>query len=177
MASRIFGVHAERILSVLLFLSVLAYVNALLLSNPRVMYAMSEDGILPSAFRRQNAKGALPLALTVFSVLAIISVFWAKEFDRLLSFTIFLDCFGMVLSAGSIFILRKRTRELNGTGIYQMRIFPWLTLVFMAAYSFVAISIALDYRNNNYAAFVGISVMAFFMLVYFLTKGLRSQHE
>ena len=42
MASKIFGAGAERILSVLLFLGVLAYVNGLLLSNPRVMYAMAK---------------------------------------------------------------------------------------------------------------------------------------
>ena len=56
MASKIFGVNAERILSVLLFLSVLAYVNVLLMSNPRVMAAMSEDKILPTSFRKRNAK-------------------------------------------------------------------------------------------------------------------------
>jgi APA family basic amino acid/polyamine antiporter len=176
MASRIFGVNAERILSAFLFLSVLAYINALLLSNPRVMYAMSEDRILPAAFQQKNSRGALPLALTVFAVLAVLSVFWAKQFDRLLSFTIFLDCFGMVLSAGSIFIIRKRTAHLNGTGIYSMKLYPWLTLVFMAAYSFVAISIALDYKKNHYAAAVGLSVLAFFMIVYFVTKAIKKQN-
>ena len=34
MASKVFGVNAERILSVLLFLSVMGYVNVLLMSNP-----------------------------------------------------------------------------------------------------------------------------------------------
>jgi len=92
MASKIFGVNAERILSMLLFLSVLAYINVLLLSNPRVMVAMSEDKILPAAFQKRNKRGALTLALTVFAGLAAIIVFWAKEFDTLLSFTIFLDC-------------------------------------------------------------------------------------
>ncbi|RYF83442.1 MAG: amino acid permease, partial [Chitinophagaceae bacterium] len=53
MASKVFGAQAERILSVLLFLGVLAYVNAVLLSNPRVMYAMGEDKILPAAFARR----------------------------------------------------------------------------------------------------------------------------
>jgi APA family basic amino acid/polyamine antiporter len=62
MASKIFGQQAERILSVLLFLGVLAYVNAVLLSNPRVMYAMSEDKILPAAFTRRNKRDALTLA-------------------------------------------------------------------------------------------------------------------
>ena len=53
----------------LLFLSVLAYINVLLLSNPRVMYAMSEDKILPAAFQQRNKRGALTLALSVFAVI------------------------------------------------------------------------------------------------------------
>jgi APA family basic amino acid/polyamine antiporter len=170
MASKIFGVNAERILSVLLFLSVLAYVNVLMLSNPRVMYAMSEDKMLPPAFQKRNNRGALTLALTLFAGLAAVSVFWAREFDTLLSFSIFLDCFGMILSAGSIFIVRKRTAHLNGTGIYSMKLYPLLPLIFMAAYLFVAISIMLDYKNNHYAAAVGSSVLAFFIGVYFIAK-------
>ncbi|MBL7744431.1 MAG: APC family permease [Chitinophagaceae bacterium] len=176
MASKIFGVNAERILSVLLFLSVLAYINALLLSNPRVMYAMSEDRILPGAFRQTNKRGALTLALSVFAIMAVLSVFWAKEFDKLLSFTIFLDCFGMVLSAGSIFIIRKRTAHLNGTGIYSMKLYPLLTLIFMAAYTFVGISIALDYKKNDYAAAVGLSVLAFFIAIYFTARAIKKQN-
>lgn len=176
MASKIFGVNAERILSVLLFLSVLAYINVLLLSNPRVMYAMSEDKILPRVFQKKNSRGALTLALTLFAALASIVVFWAQEFDTLLSFTIFLDCFGMVLSAGSIFIIRKRTAHLNGTGIYSMKLYPLLPLIFIAAYSFVAISIAFDYKNNHYAALVGLSVLAFFIAIYFLAKALKKKN-
>jgi APA family basic amino acid/polyamine antiporter len=170
MASKIFGVNAERILSVLLFLSVLAYINVLLLSNPRVMYAMSEDNILPGAFQQKNKRGALPLALSVFAALAALSVFWAKEFDTLLSFTIFLDCFGMVLSAGSIFIIRKRTQHLNGTGIYSMKLYPLLPLIFMAAYSFVAISLLI---NQTKLSLVGLGVMAGFIILYFIVKGIR----
>jgi len=33
-----------------------------------------------------------------------------------------------------------------------MRLFPVLPLIFIAAYIFVAISITLDYKNNDYAA-------------------------
>ncbi len=173
MASKVFGVHAERILSILLFLGVLAYINAVLLSNPRVMYAMSEDGILPRSFQRRNTRDALTLSLTIFALMAALIVFWAREFDTLLSFTIFLDSFGMALSAGSIFIIRKRTEHLNGTGIFSMKLYPLLPLIFIAAYAFVAISIALDYKNNNYAALVGLSVLTFFILLYFILKGIK----
>lgn len=170
MASKIFGVNAERILSVLLFLSVLAYINVLLLSNPRVMYAMSEDKILPNAFQQRNRRGALTLALSVFAGLAALTVFWAKEFDTLLSFTIFLDCFGMVLSAGSIFIIRKRTAHLNGTGIYSMKLYPLLPLIFMAAYSFVAVSLLI---NETKLSLVGLGVLAGFIIIYFIVKAIN----
>lgn len=170
MAAKIFGAQAERILSVLLFLSVLAYINAVLLSNPRVMYAMSDDGILPRAFGKTNQRGALTLSLTAFALMGAIIVFWAQAFDRILSFSIFLDCFGMALSAGSIFMLRRRTAHLDGTGIYKMRLYPLLPLVFIAAYGFVAVSIALDYKNNNYAALIGLGVLAVFLAIYFLVR-------
>ena len=180
MAGKIFGVNAERILSGFLFLSVLAYVNVLLMSNPRVMYAMSEDKILPSVFMQRNIKtDVLTVSLSVFAAMCALIVFWAKEFDTILSFTIFLDCFGMVLSAATIFILRKKTKHLDGTGIYKMKLFPLMPLVFIAAYIFVAISITLDYKKNNYAAATGLAVMAVFTGVYFLLaylkKGAKAQ--
>lgn len=173
MASKLFGAQAERILSVLLFLSVLAYVNAVLLSNPRVMYAMGEDRILPTAFTKRNNRGVLTLALTVFAGVAALVVFWAQAFDKILSFTIFLDSFGMALSAGSIFVIRKRTAHLNNTGIFSMKLYPLLPLIFIAAYTFVAISIALDYENNNYAAVIGLLVLAFFTGLYFVVRAIR----
>ncbi len=168
MASKIFGINAERILSVFLFLSVLAYVNVLLMSNPRVMAAMSDDKILPVSFGKRNTRTeVLTTSLSVFAGLCALIVFWAKEFDTILSFTIFLDCFGMVLSAATIFILRKKTKHLDNTGIYKMKLYPLLPLIFIAAYTFVAISIAFDYKNNSYAALTGLTVLAGFIGIYF----------
>ena len=109
-------------------------------------------------------------SLSIFSALCILIIFWAKQFDTILSFTIFLDCFGMVFSAGSIFIIRKRTAHLNDSGIFMMKLYPLLPLIFIAAYTFVGISIAADYRNNHYAALTGLSVLAGFMVIYFIVK-------
>ena len=174
MASHVFGNAAGNILSVLLFLSVLAYVNVLLMSNPRVMQAMSEDGVLPKAFGKRSSKNqVLTTALSVFAALCVLIVFWAKTFDEILSFSIFLDCFGMVLSAATIFILRKRTAHLNKTGIYTMRLFPLLPIVFIAAYIFVAASIFID---KPYTALLGLAILALFTALYFLLKK-RNKHQ
>jgi len=57
---------------------------------------------------------------------------------------------------------------LDDTGIYKMKLFPVLPLIFIAAYVFVAISIALDYKDNKHAALTGLAVMAVFTGLYFL---------
>ena len=166
MASKVFGVNAERILSVLLFLSVLAYVNVLLMSNPRVMAAMSDDNILPPAFKKRRVKTeVLTTSLSVFSAMCVLIIFWAKEFDTILSFSIFLDCFGMALSAGSIFIIRKKTAYLNDSGIYRMKLYPLMPIIFIAAYAFVGISILI---TDTKVSLIGIGVLAAFMIIYFI---------
>jgi basic amino acid/polyamine antiporter, APA family len=173
LASKIFGENAERVLSSFLFLSVLAYVNVLLMSNPRVMYAMSDDKILPPAFKKRNEKtGALVVSLSVFASLCALIVFWAEEFDTILSFSIFLDCFGMILSAGSIFLLRKKTAHLNDTGIYQMKLYPLLPVIFIAAYLFVAISLLV---TETKLSLIGICVLTGFVLLYFILAGIRNR--
>jgi APA family basic amino acid/polyamine antiporter len=90
-----------------------------------------------------------------------------KAFDRILSFTIFLDCFGMAASAATIFKLRKQKVRPEGKEIYQMKLYPVLPAIFIAAYSFVAISIALD---TPWTALTALLVMGAFMLIYFLSR-------
>jgi APA family basic amino acid/polyamine antiporter len=173
MAAHVFGEAAGKVLSILLFLSVLAYVNVLLLSNPRVMYAMSEDGVIPAVFGKKfRSNGVLFTSLSAFTAVCLLVVFWAKEFDEILSFTIFLDCFGMAASAGTIFILRKREVQPEGSKIYRMKIYPLMPLVFIAAYVYVAISIFIDRPGT---ALTALGVLALFMIIYFLggKRGMR----
>ena len=166
---KIFGQTGATVFSAFLFLGVLAYVNGLLMSNPRVMFAMGEDGSLPKIFSRQNNKtGVLTFSLTVFAIVCIIILFFSQQFERILTFSIFLDCFGMILSSATIFWFRKKTKHLNDKEIYKMKLFPLAPLIFIAAYIFVGISIAMDYDKNNYAALIGVAVLSVFMIIYFL---------
>jgi APA family basic amino acid/polyamine antiporter len=172
---KMFGPTGRMIASILLFIAVLAYVNVLLLSNPRVMFAMSQDGILPKSFqRREEKKDVMTVSLTVFAAMGVIVLFFAKEFDQILGFTIFLDSIGMATSAATIFILRKRTKHLDGTGIYKMSLYPLLPLVFIAAYIFVGTSIAF---NTPDLAMIGTAVFAGFLVIYFIVKKIKSPRD
>lgn len=172
-ADKMFGPMGGYVASILLFIAVLAYVNVSLLSNPRVMYAMSQDGILPAAFtKKDEKKDVLTVSLTVFSAICVIVLFFAKKFNQILSFTIFLDSIGMATSAATLFILRKRTRHLDGTGIYKMKLYPLLPIIFILAYLFIAIMIAI---SDTDFAIIGTLVFLFFLGVYFLITRFKNQ--
>ena len=173
-AQRMFGETGSLVFSVLLFIAVLAYVNVLLLSNPRVMYAMSEDGILPQAFKKKDQKrDVLTVSLTVYALISVVVLFFADTFDKILSFTIFLDSIGMVFSAATIFIIRKRTKHLDTSQIYSMKLFPLMPIIFISAYIFVATSIAIDKPQT---AITASAVLAAFLLIFFITRK-KTTHE
>ncbi len=164
--NKVFGKTGADVFSFFLFFGVLAYVNALLLSNPRVMYAMSDEGTLPKIFAKQNPKNqVLTVSLTVFAAMCIVILFFAQTFDKILNFTIFLDCFGMIASSATIFKLRKQTKHLDNTGIFKMKFYPIQPLIFMATYAFVGVSIAIQ---DIETAAIGLAVLTGFMIIYFI---------
>jgi APA family basic amino acid/polyamine antiporter len=137
------------------------------------MYAMSEDGILPAMFRKKDGKkGVLTVSLTVYALLSMATLFFLDTFDKILSFTIFLDCIGMAFSAGTLFILRKRMKNEDDSNIYKQKFYPLMPIVFIATYVFVAISIACDQPTT---ALTGLLVLAAFIAIYFITAGNRKR--
>ncbi|OQP66828.1 serine/threonine protein kinase [Niastella vici] len=168
LAGKLFGEKGYAISSVLLFLSVLAYVNVLLMSNPRVMYAMSDEGVLPAIFKRVTIKrNVILVSLTAFTALCLITLFYAKTFDEILDHTIFLDSIGMATSAATIFILRKRGVGEDKKDSYRMKLYPLLPLIFIASYLFVGASIVF---NTPKAAWVSGLVFAVFFILYFVLR-------
>lgn len=161
-----FGKAGGKVFDACMFLSVMAYVNVLLMANPRVMYAMSIDGVFPKKFSYKHPKTeALIPSLTVFAAIAILVVMLGKEVDNVLTFSIFLDCFGMTLSASTLFIMRKKM--LGNELVYKnflYKITPILSVLFVIAYCFVAVAVIID---NIEAALTGIGLMAIFMILYF----------
>ncbi|MCB9706606.1 MAG: amino acid permease [Myxococcales bacterium] len=170
LAGAAYGPAAGDALAILLFLSVLGYVNVAMLTNPRLLLAMSEDAALPGFLGRRSARGAPVAALTLFTALALVALFAAQTFDVILNYTMFLDSIGMATSAATIFVLRPRTSHLDGHGIYRMRLYPLLPLIFIAAYLFIAGSIALA---DPQAALRGLGIFAAFLAIGLVARARR----
>lgn len=170
-----FGKNGGKIFDALMFLSVLAYVNITLMSNPRVMYAMSKDKVLPKLFSYRHPKTeALVPGLAIMSALTIIITFFGKGVDNILNFTMFLDSIGMSTSAAALFVLRKRKKgALHATGLWN-KITPALAAIFVFSYFLIAVAVVI---KDVQAAIIGSGLLILFLILYFLfyhKKGLSS---
>ncbi|MCU0335181.1 MAG: APC family permease [Chitinophagaceae bacterium] len=169
-----FGKIGAKLFDFAMFISVLAYVNILLMSNPRVMYAMAQDGVLPRLFSYQHPRTqALVPGLIVFSATTIIVTFFGKGVDNILGFSIFLDSMGFITCAIALLLLRRRgvNNALVQPGLIT-RLIPALVVFFVLAYTVVATAVVLD---NWKAAVTGVVLLVLFVGVYFV--GQQSQQH
>ncbi len=163
----LFGPVGDNIFRILMFLSVMAYVNVALLSNPRVMFAMGDEGILPALFRTTTAgRGVMVWSLTIFSAMIVLTLLFTSTVEKIINYTIFLDSIAFVCSASTIFIMRRRKLG-EEREIYKMKLYPVVPLVFILAYVCVVTSIIL---GDPSAAAYGVLIFAGFLALYFLIR-------
>jgi basic amino acid/polyamine antiporter, APA family len=167
-----FGSTAGKVVSVLLFFGVLAYIKASILSNPRVYYAMAEDGVLPKIFMRINGKTQVQeFTVTLFTAFILVTLFMGNSFSKILDYVMFFDSIALASAAAAVFVLRKRAKEANKDeqGIYKMKIYPYMPLLFVIVYSFVNFTVFL---NNKQAFGWGFVLFLSGLPLYFLLKKL-----
>lgn len=149
---KLFGPAGSTLLSIILVISVFGYVNVAMLSNPRVINAMSEDGVLPSRLSSTSG-GFRHGSLIAFTLLSVLCVYVGESFERILNYTIFIDAIGLACGAASIYWL-------SGP-----RVRPHIHIavsVFVLSCVFTAVNIAMF---DTMAAVYGLALFAVVILV------------
>jgi APA family basic amino acid/polyamine antiporter len=171
LAGVLFGAAGYKIVSLLMFVSVLAFINVNIMANPRVYYAMAEDGVLPQKFKQVNQQTQVQgFGLSFFVAAVLITLLFVSSFQKILSYVMFFDTIGLSTAAVSIFTLRRKTKHLDDTGIYTIKWYPVIPIIFIVTYWFVTISIFIE---NPRAALICMGAFALGLIIYFITK--RSQ--
>jgi len=162
MVSVIFGDIGFKFIAVIMFLAVLAYVNSSIMANPRVYFAMAEDGVLPGILKKVNENTQVQeWALTLFVTFIILTLFLLSSVQKILDYVMFFDSISLSLAVASIFVLRYRAkRQGEPDGIYKMIGYPLLPILFIIVYTGVNVSVLI---HNPSAATAG--------LVLFLSGG------
>jgi APA family basic amino acid/polyamine antiporter len=163
------GQIAYKFVAIIMFLSVMAYVNVGLMSNPRIYLAMAEDNILPPIFKRINRKTQVQeFALTIFCAFILFTLFFISSFQKILEHVMFFDSIGFMAAAASIFILRYRAvKEGEPKNIYKIIGYPFLPALFILVYLAVNISV---FYANPIAAISGFALFIAGIPLYYLIK-------
>lgn len=166
LAEIIFGPMGATIISIVLFTSVLGFLNTSVMSNPRVYYAMAEDKILPPVFLSVNPKTQVQqFGLTFFIAVMLLSVFLLGDFENIVNYVLFIDSISLASAAAAIFILRKKSNA-NYDG-FKMKGYPILPFVFMATLLFVTYNtIVADPKSSLYGFIIFLGGLPLYFLMH-----------
>ncbi len=174
-AGLLFGTIGYKMVSIIMFLSVMAYVNVSIMVNPRIYYAMAEDGVLPPLFKKINTHTQVQeFAVSVFCAIILVTLFTMASFQTILEHVMFFDSISLIAAAAAIFILRHRARHLAVMpDVFKMPGYPVLPAIFMLVY--IAVNVSVFYANPN-AAYAGFALfVAGFPLYHIIRYGLKSR--
>lgn len=134
-AEFLFGEGVSRYLSIAVALGILSAVSAMIMTGPRIYYAMSKDGVFFTKLARVNPERRTPAySIILQGAIACVMVVTAA-FDALLTYIGFtLSIFAMLTVMGMIRI-RKTRPELSG--IYRTIGYPFTPLLFIAGHLWI----------------------------------------
>lgn len=164
-----FGKSAYYLVSIIMFFSVLAYLNVSIMSNPRIYYAMAQDGVMPGILAKVNPRTQVQeWALILFCAFILITLFFLSSFQHILQFVMFFDSISLVAAASAIFVLRAREKKAGTTsGIFKMRGYPYLPAIYIVVYMAVNVSVL---ASNPTAFGWGSALFAAGLPLYFVLK-------
>ena len=157
----LFGSVAAVSVSVLILVSILGATNGMILSGPRVYYAMAREGIFPRPFGRIHERYRTP------TVALIVQGTWASllavsgSYQQLFTDVIFTAWIFYGLAVAAVLVLRRTRPNLERP--FHVPGYPWLPLLFCAA-AIGVVSSTITERPGG--ALLGIGLIAVGIPVY-----------
>jgi APA family basic amino acid/polyamine antiporter len=145
LARALFGNWGFTFVSVAIFVSVLGYINATLLSLPRVFYAMADDGVLPPIFKKVNERTQVQEFTLIFiTVVVLASLLVLGTFEKIVNYVMSIDSLALASAAASIFVFRHRVKGNDPHTGYRIRFYPWIPLIFVLFLLAVSVNVILS---------------------------------
>jgi APA family basic amino acid/polyamine antiporter len=154
-AQLILGGHSSQIVTSIMLISLLGIINAAFLFTPRVMFALSRDGLFFRSGARVNTGGTPTTALLVTALVAVMLA-GVGSFDRLFGFTAFLGVLVDVAAFGTVFVLRWREPDLPRP--FRARGYPVLPAIVFIGAGLLLIAFLVSSAENSLYAVIGLAV-------------------
>ena len=156
------GPIGASIIAVIILLSMTGAANQVLLTSPRIYYAMAKDGLFFSKLSSVHSKFLTPhISIVVIGIWSIIlSV--SGTFEQLFTYVIFGQWIFFGLTAGAVIILRKKRPDLPRP--YKTVGYPLTPIIFILAALVISLNTLV---NEFYNALAGLVIISLGLPAYF----------
>lgn len=123
------GALFSRLILAGVLISIFGTLNAVILTGPRIAFAMARDGLFFEPLVRVHRQFATPhVALVVLGIWSVLLVFFLGTFQRLITLVIFQTWLFVGLAGLAVVTLRRKQPELRRP--YRVPLYPWVPLGF-----------------------------------------------
>lgn len=154
----LFGAAGGRILALMVIVSVFGSLAAVMMSAPRVYYAMARDGLFFQAAAALHPRFGTPARAIVLQALLAALLAALGSFEQIIAYFIFITVCFIALTVAAVFVLRRRT-----AAGYRTPGYPITPLLFLLL---VAVLLILLGSNSPRQALLGTLLVALGVPVY-----------
>jgi APA family basic amino acid/polyamine antiporter len=158
----LFGRLGGQVLSSIVIIAVLGSLAAVVMSAPRVYFAMARDGLfVPAAAALHPRYGTPARAIIIQAALASLLVL-AGTFETIMSYFVFVVVIFIALTVAALFVFRRRQFK---AGVYQTPGYPLTPIIFLLL---IALLLFLLGGHRPRESIMGVVVVALGLPVYYL---------
>ena len=171
-ATRLVGSAGATFISVAAMLSILGFVNVVILATPRIFFAMARDGVFLQAAARVHPRFGSPhISVLIMGGWAIaLLVITRGEIGALLSGVVFADWIFFGLGAASVFALRRSRPDAPRP--YRAWGYPVVPGLFVVA---AVLGIGSAYVSSLRTSLLGTGIILVGVLVFYVTTRKRDE--
>jgi APA family basic amino acid/polyamine antiporter len=170
MARSVAGAAGAQFVALLIVVSSLGFLAVVILTGPRLYYAMAADGLFFGGAARLHPRYQTPVFALWFQAAISLALLTTNTYDQLLSYVVFADWLFFGLTAGALVIVRRRSANRVPGGIAGTPGHPWTTAVFIAVAAGTVLNSFFAYPTQS---LIGSTILAVAAGVFFL-RGRRS---
>jgi basic amino acid/polyamine antiporter, APA family len=162
-ARAVAGAAGAQFVALLIVVSSLGFLAVVILTGPRLYYAMAADGLFFGRAARLHPRYQTPVFALWFQAAISLTLLTTNTYDQLLSYVVFADWLFFGLTAGALIIVRRR--DFSTAGVSGVPGHPWTTMAFVAVAAGVVINSFVAYPAQS---LIGSTILAVAAGVFFL---------
>ncbi|MEO7028755.1 MAG: amino acid permease [Acidobacteriaceae bacterium] len=163
--STIIGPAAARFVAAAILVSMFSAANSIVLTAPRVYYAMAKDGVFFKRLSEVHPRFGTPAFAIAAATLWAAILAASGTFEQLLTYVVFIGWIFYALAAASVFVYRKHDPGAHRP--YRVPGYPFTPAIFIVA----AVALVVNTMATQPArAAIGLGIVALGTPAYFLWK-------